>query len=327
MIRRIVGFLAVVATLSSATSAPCRACCGDCDGDGIVKITEIVQAVSLALNGCPPSGDCCGDCDRNGQVLVTDLIQVVNLVLLNECGAPQPTATATPTGTPTSTVTPIPTHSLTPTATASVTHNPTPSPTATFTRSPTPTSTPHLTATSTPSPTRTVPENPTATATATTTATSTPTPTATGCPLSFSDDTTQAGFGCGFVGRWNSDCGDDQLVGTFVSDGSAIVAAVSDSTSTFFLGGMVDSATSATLLEWATQADFSDLQPTSGTMQLAGGGQSLVIDPLSPPFSILQCPFEAYVGTFVTTVPTNGGGPAGAHAPVLKPPGRVEVVP
>jgi hypothetical protein len=71
----------------------------------------------------------------------------------------------------------------------------------------------------------------------------------------------------------------------------------------------VTSATSAVLTEWATQQDFSDAQPVSGTMALSGDGR-LVITPTEPPFSIDGCNFELYSGAFTAL---QGGGGLAAH--------------
>jgi hypothetical protein len=286
--------LAVVATLSAVPAAWSAECCGDCDGDGMVRVTDLIQAVNLALTECPTSGECCGDCDGDGHVLITDIVQAVNLALggcatpsvtVSPPPSPPPTASPTPTPSPTSTASQSATPSPTSTASQSVTASPT--------RTPSPTSAPSQTTTPSPTPTRSP------------TLTPSPTPTVVACPLTFRDDTLQAGIACGFIGRWNSQCGDDQLAGTFASDGDLIVAAVSDSAATFFFGGQVDSSTSATLLGWAMREDLSDLQLTSGSMQLADDRQTLIIDPTDAPFDIGACPFEQYVGTFVTTVSTS----------------------
>jgi hypothetical protein len=67
-------------------------CCGDCDGNGMVAINELVAAVGNALNGCPVSGVCCGDCDGSGNVTVNELVTVVGNSLLG-CPSPPPTRT------------------------------------------------------------------------------------------------------------------------------------------------------------------------------------------------------------------------------------------
>jgi hypothetical protein len=76
-------------------------CVGDCSGSGIVRITDLVGGVAIALgvsplNACPsfdPSGD--------GVVEINELIAAVNAALAG-C-PPEPTPTATPEPTPTAT--------------------------------------------------------------------------------------------------------------------------------------------------------------------------------------------------------------------------------
>ena len=51
MIRGIALLLA--AALCTAAHPAAAQCCGDCDGNGIVSIDELVQAVSISLSGCP----------------------------------------------------------------------------------------------------------------------------------------------------------------------------------------------------------------------------------------------------------------------------------
>ncbi len=254
-----------VTLLTTQTRHAAAQCCGDCDGSGQVGIDEIIRCVDFALLGCAPLGACCCDCNGDGEVTISEIIQAVNNAL-NGC------ALATPTQTPTATSMPTPTQ--TPTATSM----------------PTPTQTPTLTS------------PPTATPTSSPTVTLTPTTLPPACPVSFADDSVATQLGCGFLGRWNTQCGTDQLIGTFVGNGQILAAAVSDGTSTFYFAAQVSSSTTAMLLGWGTQSDLSDFQSASGTIALTGSGQTLTIDPDTAPFSIQDCPFVEYVGTFLTTV-------------------------
>lgn len=69
-------------------------CVGDCSGEGMVQINELVIGVNIAL-GSLPIGDCPAfDCQNNGTVPINCLIQAVNNAL-NGCPA-----VATPTRTP-----------------------------------------------------------------------------------------------------------------------------------------------------------------------------------------------------------------------------------
>lgn len=63
-------------------------CGGDCSGDGVVRINELIQAVLIALGQAPLSA--CGSLDRNGTgtVEITELIRAVNEALGGVCPAP-----------------------------------------------------------------------------------------------------------------------------------------------------------------------------------------------------------------------------------------------
>lgn len=84
----------------SMSHAPATAACrGDCGGDGVVTINELVRAVAIAL-GSAPAGDCAAvDGDGDGRVTVAELIGAVNSVL-EGCDGAAATPTPTPTGAP-----------------------------------------------------------------------------------------------------------------------------------------------------------------------------------------------------------------------------------
>ena len=135
--------LALIMMVAAAhDSAIAQTCVGDCDGDGMVLVNELVIGVNIALDAQPLS-ECPNLDNGDGQVTVDVLVTAVNN-LLEGCGT-----NATP-GTPTPTVTPG-TGTTTPTGSPATT-TPTGSPaTATSTGTPataTPTGTP---ATPTPS--------------------------------------------------------------------------------------------------------------------------------------------------------------------------------
>ena len=92
---------------------------------------------------------------------------------------------------------------------------------------------------------------------------------------------------------------------SWLTDGQNVVAAITSDPVAFFRGE-VSSGTTATLTDWATQQDFSDAQPLSGSMTLTGDGR-LLIAPTDPPFSIELCNFDLYNGTF-NGVQIAGGG-------------------
>ncbi len=78
------------AALCLAPAAGGAECCGDCDGNGTVAISEVVTAVDAVLLGCPANGPCCGDCNGSGDVSVNEVITTVANAL-DGCPKPLPT--------------------------------------------------------------------------------------------------------------------------------------------------------------------------------------------------------------------------------------------
>jgi hypothetical protein len=120
------GALAVIggALCLLAAASPAKAqCVGDCNGDGMVSINELILGVNIAL-GLQPVTACPAFQNAQGMVDIAQLIKGVNNAL-NGCPA---TPTVTPSGTPAGTA------SATVTATAT---NPPPANTPTATPSPT----------------------------------------------------------------------------------------------------------------------------------------------------------------------------------------------
>jgi hypothetical protein len=84
----------ILAALLAAGPAA-AACAGDCDGDGTVRVNELVIAVGIAL-GQAPADDCAAvDANGDGEVTIAELIAATN-GLLSGCPA-TPTPTPTPT--------------------------------------------------------------------------------------------------------------------------------------------------------------------------------------------------------------------------------------
>jgi hypothetical protein len=54
---------------------------GDCNGDGMVTINELIIGVNIALGNLPIASCPAFDTDRNGQVSIDELIQAVNNAL------------------------------------------------------------------------------------------------------------------------------------------------------------------------------------------------------------------------------------------------------
>ena len=76
--------LVVLALIGLAAAPMARAqdvCVGDCNGDGMVAINELILGVNIAL-GSRPIADCPAfDCQGNGMVGINCLIQAVNNAL------------------------------------------------------------------------------------------------------------------------------------------------------------------------------------------------------------------------------------------------------
>lgn len=88
--------------LATASLASAQ-CVGDCDGDGVVAINELIHGVDMALAGrniseCPSL-----DVDRDGGVSIGELITAVRAALSGCSPTPSTTPTSTPTSSPTST--------------------------------------------------------------------------------------------------------------------------------------------------------------------------------------------------------------------------------
>jgi hypothetical protein len=170
--------LALCGVLASATSA--QTCVGDCSRTGTVTIGDLIVAVNVAL-GIRPGTSCPAVQNNLGDVDVTQLVQAVDNAL-NGCPPAAATPTDTPTATSTATDTASPPSTATETATSTDTETPTvATPTGTPTESAVPTSTltqlPSETPTSAPSSTPTSSRTPSVTRTASETPTVTPTPT------------------------------------------------------------------------------------------------------------------------------------------------------
>ncbi|MGD9765682.1 MAG: choice-of-anchor Q domain-containing protein [Candidatus Binatia bacterium] len=169
--------------------ATSTACVGDCNGDGVVTVDEIVLMINIALNLLPASACLSGDADQSGTITVDEIITAIDNALNGcpcgfrgprMCGGRCPRradicqplpddsgcvcrpgdSTPTPTGTPTPTLfarpTPTPTSSATSTSASTATSTPTTAGTATSTPSEsatnTPTATPTLLETCAPTP-------------------------------------------------------------------------------------------------------------------------------------------------------------------------------
>src|SRR5262245_64401568 len=90
-----VGALALVVLLAASTVHAQAVCVGDCDGDGMVEINELVLGVNISLGLAQVSQCEAFDCLNNGMVGISCLVLGVNNSLL---GCNRATRTPTPTG-------------------------------------------------------------------------------------------------------------------------------------------------------------------------------------------------------------------------------------
>jgi hypothetical protein len=83
------------ATPTATPTRPRPACPGDCNGDGVVTINELISAVGGALG---TSTACMQACDLNGDgvIEINELIAAVNTALQGCAATPTPTATPEP---------------------------------------------------------------------------------------------------------------------------------------------------------------------------------------------------------------------------------------
>jgi len=89
----------LLATLLIASPPPAGACVGDCNGDAVVLINELIMGVNVALGTAPVAACTAFDDDDNGEVRINELLLGVNRAA-DGCPAeatPTPTATPSPT--------------------------------------------------------------------------------------------------------------------------------------------------------------------------------------------------------------------------------------
>ena len=126
----IIGLLVAVAHVPAALAAVAE-CTGDCNGDDVVSVNELVAGVNIALGNAAVTACPAFDQNQDGQVTVNELIAAVSNLLYG-CGVTPPTVP--PTATFTATAVPTPSETPTDPATATPTATPTRTPTATRTQ-------------------------------------------------------------------------------------------------------------------------------------------------------------------------------------------------
>ena len=94
-----VGWIIIIALFVARTAM--AQCPGDCTGDGVVSINELIRAVNIALGHAPLTGCPAADANGDGVVRIGELISAVNAALTGCPAPPSATPTATETATPT----------------------------------------------------------------------------------------------------------------------------------------------------------------------------------------------------------------------------------
>lgn len=79
-------------------------CVGDCDGDGQVRINEVITGVNIGLDQLPLAACPSFDANDNGAVAINEVITGVNNGLTGCPEEPTPTSTPQPTPTPTGSI-------------------------------------------------------------------------------------------------------------------------------------------------------------------------------------------------------------------------------
>jgi hypothetical protein len=101
--RRLPALLGSLALLLAAHHAGAQGTCvGDCNGDGMVSINEVLTGVNIALGMAPLSSCPSFDTDHNGMLDIQELLAAV-LSAVDGCHTPEPTQTAAAEPTPTAT--------------------------------------------------------------------------------------------------------------------------------------------------------------------------------------------------------------------------------
>ena len=97
-----VGILGLCLTLAASGPCPAQQCVGDCNGDSVVRINELITGLNIELGGdaldaCPAI-----NCNRGGPLVYIDCLVIAVNNALNGCGVTTPLpSTTTPIPTPT----------------------------------------------------------------------------------------------------------------------------------------------------------------------------------------------------------------------------------
>lgn len=82
-----VAIAAYVLAVRPAAAQP-TPCTGDCDGDGVVEVHELILGVNMALQIAAPTACPAFDMDADGRVAVADLVTAVSNALGDTCRTP-----------------------------------------------------------------------------------------------------------------------------------------------------------------------------------------------------------------------------------------------
>jgi hypothetical protein len=111
-------FAVLLAFLVAATRVSAQPCAGDCNGDGMVRVDEMIVGVRIAL-GESVIADCPAfDANGDGTLAIDELVRGVTSILGGCPAMPSATPTATPSETPSSI--PTVTDTAAPTATPTI---------------------------------------------------------------------------------------------------------------------------------------------------------------------------------------------------------------
>jgi len=105
MIRRVGGWLLVAGVALGGASAA-RACVGDCNGDGVVSVAELVDGVRIILAELPLSACPAFETTPDGELRIDELVAAAGAALDGCPATPSPTVTPSPPPTAVDTATP-----------------------------------------------------------------------------------------------------------------------------------------------------------------------------------------------------------------------------
>jgi hypothetical protein len=118
------------------------------------------------------------------------------------------------------------------------------------------------------------------------------------CPVVFTQNVTGGGLGlCAFMGPYNAAaCPGFEIEIAWAGNGQEVVL-VLDSDPVAAFAAEVVSATRVDILGWSTDG-FETIEEVAGSARTEDNGARLLIEPMTPPFTIDGCEFRRYIGAF-----------------------------